>query len=116
MSLEVNEFGRPEIPSSQLTAEHVPAEGAPYCPDIIDFALSLDGYAHFKNQVAPIGNQALIAFNDGGKLPESIDHLRVCLFFEQRLWRNEGVDPDAQSMRFIRAVLAAIRSKVGRPR
>lgn len=114
MSFEANEFGQPEIPSSQLTAAHVPGENAPYYPDIMNFALTFDGYARFRNQVATIASRALVAYNDGGKLPATLDRLRACLFFQQRLWRNEGTDPDAESMRFIRAVLSAIRSRVAR--
>lgn len=116
MLFKENQFGRPEIPSSQLTADKVPAANAPYHTEIIDFALGFDGYARFSDRVSTIASQAQQEFNRSGKLPRTVDRLRGCLFFQQRFWRNDGGDPDAESMLFIGAVLDAIRTKVKRRR
>ena len=116
MLFEQNEFGRPEILSSKLTADQVPAANAPYNPEIVEFALSFDGYAHYSGRVSTIARQAQQEFNRSGKLPRTVDRLRACLFFQQRFWRNNGDEPDAESMLLIGVLLEAIRTKVKRRR
>ena len=116
MPFEDNQFGRPEIPSSQLTADKVPAANSPYHPEIVEFALSFDGYAKFSDNADTIARQAQEEFSASGKLPRTVDRLRTCLFMQQRSWRNEDNEPDKESMRFIEALLAAIRAKVKRRR
>ena len=44
--------------------------------------------------------------------PGSLTELRTCLFYEARKWKLKGKSPDAASMKFIRALLYAIREKV----
>lgn len=116
MPFEENQFGRPEIPSSQLTVDKVPEKNSPYYPEITEFALSFDGYVHYSYRVSTIAIQAQQDFHASGKLPRTVDRLRACLFFQQRLWRNDGRDPDAESMMFIDALLQAIRSKISKRR
>lgn len=112
MPFKENQFGRLEIPSAQLTTDIVPAANAPYHAEIVEFALSFDGYAHYSDRVSTIASQAQQKFCASGKLPRTIDRLRTCLFFQQRFWRNDGGDPDEESMLFIRALLTAIRTMV----
>lgn len=110
----VNEFGQPEIPSAELTVDMVPGPNAPYPSEVVDFALTFDGYRHFTKRVTAISDEAQQEFNSSGKLPRTLDRLRACLFWQQRYWRNDGGLPDDESMRFIRALLGAIRSKAAK--
>jgi hypothetical protein len=112
MRFDENEFGRPEIPSDALTLEMVPAPGAEYYPEVIEFALTFNGYSYYPKNLAEIAIQSEQVFRNSGKLPRTLNRLRACLFFQQRFWRNDGGDPDEQSIAFINAILACIRSKI----
>lgn len=111
-----NEFGLPEIPSAELTIEMVPAVDAPYPREIVGFALTFDGYAYYSNRVSSIANHAQDKFEASGKLPRTLDRLRACLFWQQRFWHSDGGMPDEDAMRFIKALLGAIRGIVERRR
>jgi hypothetical protein len=39
-------------------------------------------------------------------------HLRTCLFFEARRWKNLGREPDTASMKRIRALISVIQQKI----
>ena len=112
MKFEINQFGHPEIPSSLLRVEDIPFANVDYRPEIMEFALTFDGYSHFSDALPQFANRALQDFVASGKLSQSLDHLRACLFYQQRVWRNEGCDPDAEAMQFISALLGEIRAMV----
>ena len=114
MSFSYNEYGRPEIPSAELTYEMVPAAGAVYHTEVIEFALSFDGYSYYPKNLAQITQNAARDYQEKGTLPRTLNRLRACLFFQQRFWRNDGGDPDEASMAFIYAILEAIRLKIRR--
>jgi len=42
----------------------------------------------------------------------TLTDLRTCLFYEARRWGMEGKAPDIVSLRYIRALVYAIREKV----
>jgi hypothetical protein len=42
----------------------------------------------------------------------TLTDLRTCLFYEARRWKMEGKAPDMVSLRYIRALVYAIREKV----
>jgi hypothetical protein len=42
----------------------------------------------------------------------TLTELRTCLFYEARRWKMEGRAPDTVSLRYIRALVYAIREKV----
>ena len=112
MSLSHNEFGRPEIPSAELTYAMVPVAGAVYHTEVIEFALTFSGYSYYPKNLAKIAQHAARNYQEKGKLPRTLNRLRGCLFFQQRFWRNDGGDPDEASMAFISAILEAIRVKI----
>ena len=105
-----NEFGC-AVDNDTLTPEDIPAADAPYWGVIDRFALTYDGYSHLCSfeQCADIGNAAADEHQASGGLPESLDALRTCLFFEQRRWRHFDEHPDDATMEYIRALVEAIR-------
>lgn len=107
---EYNEFGR-AIANDALTAEDLPAPDDPYWGVIDRFALTYDGYTRWGSfeRCANIGNAAADDYRDSGDLPDSLDALRTCLFFEQRRWRHFDEHPDDATMEYIRALVEAIR-------
>jgi hypothetical protein len=107
-----NEFG-PDIPNEDLTLTDVPAPDAPFWPDIVPFALTYDGYVEGGfDACARFGNAAKAAYAASGELPQTLTDLRTCMFFEQRRWRHFEESPDSAWMKYIRALLEAIRRKV----
>lgn len=102
---------------SGLVPVPVPAEDAPWSPDIARFASTFDGYREFGG-VEPLGdfaNECRERWSADGALPDGIDRLRACLFFEQRRFRHFGEPPRGDDDRYVRALLAAIRSSAADP-
>jgi hypothetical protein len=102
-----------EIANADLREHDVPGPDAGW-HEIGRFALSFNGYERWGSfgRCAEIGNRGLEGFRETGTLPESLDELRTCLFFEQRRWRHFGLDPDEQAMGYIRTLVQAIRDAV----
>ena len=102
-----------EIANADLTEQDMPSPTAQW-PQIGRFALTFDGYSYWGtfDKCAEISNRWEEAYAERQALPDSLTDLRTCLFFEQRHWRHYGWDPDEQAMRYIRALLEAIRSRV----
>jgi len=67
--------------------------------------------AHHADQCAHIANAAAHRYSQEGELPDSLDELRTCLFFEQRRWHHFGATPDGEAQRYFAALLQAIRAK-----
>jgi hypothetical protein len=108
---ELDRYG--EITNDDLTASDVPAPDAGW-QEIGRFALSFNGYEWWGSfqKCAEVANLAVKTYRESGVLPESLTDLRTCLFFEQRRWRHFGFDPDEEAMRYISALLEAIRESV----
>jgi len=102
-----------EITSADLTEHDIPSPGAGW-HEIGKFALTFDGYDHWGSfeKCAEVGNRWAEAYAERQALPDSLTDLRTCLFFEQRRWRHYGWDPDEEAMRYIRALVEAIRGNV----
>lgn len=113
MRFSENQFGRPEIPSAELSLDVIPRMSDGYTIAIVDFALTFDGYARHPETAVTIGQQAEVRFTKDGTLPRTLDRLRTCLFAQQRIWRDTG-GPDDASLRFIEALVERIRYLVGR--
>lgn len=94
-----------------LTSEMIPGDDAPWQPDIVNFALTFDGYAAFDgfDPLAATGNITAEEWQRDGALPNDLSILRGCLFFEQRRYRHFDSDPPGESMAYIRALVSAIR-------
>ena len=102
-----------EIPNFELNLHFLPKSGSGW-PEIGKFAHSFNGYSHWGSfeKCGEIANNILEEYKASGELPANLTHLRTCLFFEARRWRHYGYDPDEEAMRYIRALLEAIRACV----
>ena len=93
-----------KIANQDLTIRDIPPTGASY-DEIIEFALTYDGYEAFG------GFEALSALANS-RTHRTLDEARGCLFFEQRRYRHFGEDPDEESMAYIETLLDFIRHNV----
>ncbi|MDF1543218.1 MAG: hypothetical protein RQ731_08490 [Anaerosomatales bacterium] len=111
--MAANQFGFNEVPGSDLQPGDVPRVSDGW-DAIFTFALSYDGYAHYGDRCADMANHAADDYSGHGRLPDLVDELRACLFFEQRRWRHFGETPNEEARRHFDALLEAIRQKVQR--
>jgi hypothetical protein len=109
---DVNQFGFHGISNRELRVADIPAPDAEFWGAIDRFALTFDGYAQHPDDCGDVANAAAARYSECGDLPASLSELRTCLFFEQRRWRHFGEDPDADALRYVYALLDAIRIKV----
>jgi uncharacterized protein YozE (UPF0346 family) len=66
---------------------------------IVKFALTFDGYAHFgMDKCAELANTSLSNFYHSQVVPEDINELRACLFFEARRWTLYKKEPDNKGL------------------
>lgn len=104
------------IPNGELKPELLPAPNAPWS-ELVYFAGTLDGY-----EALGVETEGLQAFADGivrryrssGELPRNLTQLRAALFAEQRRdhWTGGWGDPGAKTMRYIHALVEAIRAAI----
>ncbi len=82
--------------------------------EIFAFALTFSGYTYWGSfeRCAEIANSWLERFHQSGELPDTIEELRTCLFFEQQRWRHYGESPDASARAYLSALLEKLREKV----
>ena len=93
-----------EVGNSELTPADVPSFKEVWAR-IEPFALTFDGFKYWGS----VEKCAAIA---QARRPGSLTELRTCLFYEARKWQLTKKTPDAASMKFIRALVYAIRQKV----
>ncbi|HEX4984608.1 MAG TPA: hypothetical protein VFV71_00920 [Burkholderiales bacterium] len=93
-----------DLANSELTPADVPSFKETWAR-IEPFALTFDGFRYW-------GSVEKCAEVAQAKRPGSLTELRTCLFYEARRWKLAGKAPDAKSMKFIRALVYAIREKV----
>lgn len=69
------------------------------------FALTFDGFKYWGSveKCAEVAHEKRMA---------TLTDLRTCLFYEARKWNQAGKPPDIVSLRYIRALVYAIREKV----
>ena len=92
-----------EIGNAELTVGDIPSFKETW-DRIVPFALTFDGYRYWGS----IEKCAEVA----QRPPSTLTHLRTCLFFEARRWTHVKKQPDAQTMKRIRALVFAIKEKV----
>ena len=102
------EFADWAIHSRNLTPQLVPPAAAPW-PEVFEFALSFDGYSLWVD-VGAYANATSQNWYARGVLPNDLDSLRACLFFEQRRYRHFDTEPGGSDATYIRALLNAIRA------
>jgi hypothetical protein len=74
-------------------------------------------YARFALTFAPrdrelcreLASDSFARWRRTGEVPYRLDELRACLWFEQRRWRFLGREPDAEGMRYVGALIRAMR-------
>lgn len=93
-----------EVGNAELTPADIPSFKEAW-RRIEPFALTFDGFKYW-------GSVEKCAAVVQARRPGSLTELRTCLFYEARKWQLKGTAPDAASMKFIRALLYAIREKV----
>ena len=100
------------IPSDNLTVDMLPGSEATE-NDFFVFALTFNGYEALAD-CAEIANNAARAFAEHGTLPESLDELRGCLFYEQRRKRHCDSDASEEDLRYYHALVAAMREIIAK--
>jgi len=102
------------IPSSLLRRDDLPGPDAPEHVLHV-FALTFDGYREFGStqRLARTANASIERWRTSKDLPVTLHELRGCLFFEQRRWHHFGESFDDLTMNYIRALIAAMRSRLG---
>jgi hypothetical protein len=98
------------IPSELLTVADLPSTDAP--EDAYHrFALSFNGYEEMGSvrRCGRIANGSIERWRSDGQLPQMIDELRACLFFEQRRWHHFGFGFDDETMAYLQQVVAKLR-------
>ena len=96
------------IPSDNLTVDMLPGSEATE-NDFFVFALTFNGYEALAD-CAEIANKSVRAFAEHGTLPESLDELRGCLFYEQRRKRHCDSDACEEDLRYYNALVDAMRT------
>jgi hypothetical protein len=112
MDSAANDSEPRQIPNPELALDHIPAPDADYYGVISEFALTFNGYDYYPDTCADIANRAIERHGDCGAVPDSLSELRACLFYEQRRWRHLDEDLDVEAIKYIHALVDAIRAKV----
>lgn len=80
---------------------------------IVKFAYSFDGYAHFgMEKCAELANASLSNFYHSQVLPEDIDAIRACIFFEARRWTLYQKEPDNKGLIYIHALIDRLEKQL----
>lgn len=97
------------VPTGRLSSADVPPADAPW-PEVSAFGHTFHAYkvAGSLQRVADLTLATHDAWADTGTLPDDVDRLRLALFHTVRA-TGEG-DPDADTERWARALVAAIRA------
>ena len=91
---------------------HAPGPGASW-DEIQTFALTFNGYeAYGTEECGRLANALSDSFQQTGRLPRDLVHLRSALFFEQRRFRHFGFEPDERAMHYIRALVTEIADTI----
>lgn len=93
------------VPHRSLTRDDVPDPRAEF-DEVVRFAYGFDGYARFGVQgCGDLANRTLAAYLRDRRLPDDLDELRGCLFFEARRWVVLQREPDTRARLYVGALL-----------
>ncbi len=93
------------VPHRALTSRDVPDPRAEF-DDVVVFAYTYDGYARFGMEgCGALANATVARFLADRTLPDDLDELRACLFFEARRWIVLEQEPDARARLYVGALL-----------
>jgi hypothetical protein len=102
------DFSACSVPNVELAATEIPRRVDSW-DTVSDFALSYDGYEYWDD-LPELARRVLQRWTRSRTLPDTLDELRGCLFYEQRRWHHFGEDPSGRSAEYMRAVIDAIRA------
>jgi hypothetical protein len=102
------DFAARAIVNTELDITAVPQRGESW-DAVSDFALSYDGYAYWDD-LAALAGSVLQRWTRRRSLPDTLDELRGCLFYEQRRWHHFGEEPTGRSAEYMWAMVNAIAS------
>jgi hypothetical protein len=102
-------MARRDIANADLKRAQLPSPRAPW-EDVQHFALTFDGYKRIGKGLAALANGHL----EAGTVPDDLNELRGCLFFEQRRWHAQDEAPDQATMRHVWALVEGIRRELAR--
>jgi hypothetical protein len=102
-----------KLPNSQLHETDIPSRRASWIK-IVPFALSFNGYEHCGSvqKCRDVAKQGVALHKENQDLNQSLTDLRTCLFFEARRWKHLEKKPTPSGLRYIHALLEAIRTRV----
>jgi hypothetical protein len=104
-------MGEPEVEIA------VPGPEDSWWGSVSTFCLTFNAYDRVGTnaKVGGIANAARRSFDEAGTLPDSVDEIRTCLFFEQRRWRHFDDDPcgDPATKAYLQALLAKLAGLTG---
>jgi hypothetical protein len=95
---EFTDLSWPAIANEALLPHDVPSATADWL-DVWRFALSTDGYARWGKWCSVIANDCVEPYHAAAETPQSLEMLRVCLFFEQRRYRHMDQTPTGSGAR-----------------
>jgi hypothetical protein len=103
----------PKIPNSQLLEEDIPSKRAAWTK-IVPFAQSFNGYEHCGSvqKCREVAKEGVALYKENKDLNQSLTDLRTCLFFEARRWKHLKKKPTPSGLKYIHALLEAIRLRV----
>ncbi|HXY85276.1 MAG TPA: hypothetical protein VEH52_07305 [Gaiellaceae bacterium] len=101
------------IPTPHLRVEDLPAPGSEWS-EYASFASTFDPEQRYRSVdvASEVANWAFSRWQKNGRLPESVDEIRACLYFEQRRWRFIGHEPNPEGMRWVQALVAEMRRHI----
>ena len=102
-----------KIPNSQLLEGDVPTRRAAWIK-IVPFAQSFNGYQYWGSvqKCREVANKGVELYKGNKDLSQSLTDLRTCLFFEARRWKHLEKIPTPSGLKYIRALVEAIRMRV----
>ena len=101
-----------EGPSAINERIPVPPPGAPFWPDINEFAATYNGYSRLGGGLedfAELANGIRARYECDHMLPEDLDKLRGALFFYQRRYHDAYAPPAGAELAYIEALVDEIR-------
>ncbi len=101
------------IPNNKLTLDMLSGPEAT-TSEFVEFGHTFNGYEELPD-CDEIANKAARRFAEHAAVPESLDALRACLFYEQR--RNRHCDSEAseEDLRYYHALIAAMPQIIDPP-
>jgi len=98
------------VPNGQLRVHGIPDHTGTW-DAVASFCLSYDGYAYWDD-VSELATRSIRNWTRAHALPDSIDEVRACLFYEQRRWHHFGEEPNGRGAQYVWALLDSLRNLV----